>query len=579
LNAHEENPGTEFDISVDVLVVGSGAGGMAAAMVAQDAGLNTLMVEKAPLFGGSTALSGGSMWVPGAPPQIRVGHRPDPDGVLGYLRQITAGKVSDARLKAYVEVAPRMVQFIEDHTDAELRWKPGYSDYFPELPGGSPEGSVINLEPIDLRRLGADETKLLPRRAIAPRGMWMRPHEVRDFLAFRQSWRGKLVLLRFLWRALRARVTGERVATLGQALVAHLWLGMRRLGVSVWLDSPLRSLIESGEGEVIGAIVGHEGRDVRVRADAGVIIASGGFEHNPEMRHRFQPFVTEDLSLGADSNTGDGIRAGQVAGGALAQMDVAWWFPTLVMPGGALHLMLSERMMPAQFIVNAHGERFIKESTPYSEFGHAIIAAEASDPGSMPCWYVTDSRAWRRYVIAGHLPLPRIPAVPVTTGREMPAAWLRSGMVKQANSWRGLAEAIGVPADALEKTARRYNELAASGHDDDFGRGDSAYDRFYGDPTLANPSLASVETSPFYAFKIVLGDLGTNGGLVTDEDARVLHDGTPIRGLYATGNAAASVMGRSYAGAGATIGAAMTFGFLAAKDIAARATKTATDLT
>lgn len=567
-----------FDLSVDVLVVGSGGGGMTAAMAARAAGLDTLLVEKAERFGGSTALSGGGIWVPGAKAQARVGHRPDPEETLEYLRAITKGVVSEARLRAYVETAPRMLELVEEHTDAELVWKPGYPDYFPEEPGGSAEGSVINLEPIDLRSLGEDEEKLLKPAAVGPRGMWLRPLELKAFFTIRQKLEGKLVLLRFLWRALRARVLGERIVAMGQALAAQLWLGLRRLGVPVWLGSPLRSLITAADGTVRGAVVEHEGRELRIAARGGVILATGGFEHNPEMRRRYQPFVPEDYSLGNAGSTGDGIRAGQEAGAALDLMDEAWWFPTLAWPSGRLHMMLNERTMPAQFIVNGDGERFINEATPYSEFGHAMIAGQETGTTYIPCWLITDDRSWRRYVIAGHLPLPQIPFAPVPTGSRMVASWLEEGVVKQGGSWAELAAQIGVPAEALERTARRYNEVAARGHDDDFGRGDSAYDRYYGDETLPNPNLAPLGGPPYYAFRIVLGDLGTNGGLLTDEDARVLReDGKPIPGLYATGNTSAAVMGRTYAGAGATIGPAMTFGYRAAEHVAARLDRDGSD--
>jgi succinate dehydrogenase/fumarate reductase flavoprotein subunit len=553
-----------FDRCVDVLVVGSGAGGMTAALAARAAGLDTLLVEKSSRFGGSTALSGGGLWVPGARVQVRAGYRPDPEAVLRYLRTITQGIVSEARLRAYVETAPAVLDFLERVTDIQLVWKPGYPDYFPEVEGGSAQGSVINVEPIDLRVLGPDEDKLLKPAAVGPRGMWLRPLELRDFYTIRQSWRGKLVLLRFLWRSLRARVTGERVAAMGQALAAHLWLGLRRSGVAVWLEAPMQSLITSGDGRVEGAVVERDGRPLRIGARAGVIVATGGFEHNEQMRRQYQPFVPEDHSLGNPASTGDGIRAGQEAGGALDLMDEAWWYPTVAWPGGRLHMMLNERMMPAQFIVNPAGERFINDATPFSEFGHAMI-----EGGHIPCWWITDQHSWDRYVVAGHLPLPKIPLAPIPTGRAMVEDWLKAGVVKQGRSWAELAAAIGVPADALERTAQRYNAVAATGHDDDFGRGDSAYDHYYGDATLPNPSLAPMGDPPYYAFRMVLGDLGTNGGLVTDEDGRVLReDGAAIEGLYATGNVSAAVMGRTYAGAGATIAPAMTFGFRAANHAA-----------
>jgi succinate dehydrogenase/fumarate reductase flavoprotein subunit len=230
--------------------------------------------------------------------------------------------------------------------------------------------------------------------------------------------------------------------------------------------------------------------------------------------------------------------------------------------------MLNERMMPSQFVVNGDGRRFINEAAPYMDFAHAMIAGQRTGVSHVPCWLVTDIGSFHRYVVAGHLPIPKVPFAPVPTGRKVPQAWLDSGVVKQGNSIEELAGRIGVPPAELRRTADRFNELAMAGHDDDFNRGDSAYDNYYGDPTLPNPNLHPLGKGPYYAFQIILGDLGTSGGLRTDEYARVLRDDdTVIEGLYATGNATAAVMGRSYAGAGATIGPAMTFGYVAAKHI------------
>jgi succinate dehydrogenase/fumarate reductase flavoprotein subunit len=225
-------------------------------------------------------------------------------------------------------------------------------------------------------------------------------------------------------------------------------------------------------------------------------------------------------------------------------------------------------MMPSQFIVNGEGKRFINEAAPYMDFGHAMLEGQKSGVTHIPCWLITDHRSFNRYVVAGHLPIPKIPGAPVPTGRKVPKAWLESGVVKAANNWDELATKIGVPAAQLSDTATRFNDLARGGHDDDFNRGDSVYDNYYGDPTLPNPNLHPLGKPPYYAFQIVLGDLGTSGGLRTDEYARVLGaDDTVVRGLYAVGNTSAAVMGRSYAGAGATIGPAMTFGYVAVKHL------------
>lgn len=562
----------DFDQVVDVLVVGSGGGGMTAALTAAAFGLDVLVVEKSSHFGGSTALSGGGIWVPGAPAQRRAGYVPDPDGVVDYLRRLTEGLVSDERIRQYVESAPQMLEFLEGQSRwLEFVWKPGYADYYPELPGGSELGSTINVPPIDLRTLGEDEDKLLGPLALAPKGIWLGPKELRSFYRIRQSWAGKVVLVRLLSRMVRARVFGERIAAIGQSLAARLRLAMKERGIPLWLDSPMTQLLTDDDGAVTGAVLDTNAGRQCIGARRGVILASGGFDHDLTWRKEHQPVVDQDWSFGNPAAMGDGIRAGQRIGAAADLLDEAWWFPAIQWPDGRMQFMLNERMMPAQFIVNGEGKRFINEAAPYMDFGHAMIEGQKSGVTHIPCWLITDHRSFNRYVVGGHLPIPKIPGAPVPTGRKIPAAWLDSGVVKSAASWAELAAKIGVPTDQFRATAARFNQLARNGHDDDFGRGDSVYDNYYGDPTLPNPNLYPLGDPPYYAFQIVLGDLGTSGGLRTDEYARVLrHDDSVVRGLYAVGNTSAPVMGRSYAGAGATIGPAMTFGFVAAKHIAAQ---------
>ncbi len=570
MNSH--NP-PAFDHTVDVLVVGSGGAGMTAALTADASGLEVLVVEKSAQFGGSTALSGGGIWVPGAPAQRRAGYIPPAEGVLEYLRAITGGLVSDARLRRYVQAAPEMMEFLEKLSGwFEFVWKPGYADYYPELPGGSALGSTINVPEIDLRKLGDEERNLLAPLALAPKGIWFAPKDLRLFYQVRQSWRGKAVLLKLIWRMFRARVFGDRMAAIGQSLAARLRLAMKERGIPLWLDTPMTELITDGDGPgatVIGAVVERGGRTERIRARRGVILAAGGFDHDMAWRRQHLPVLEKDWSFGNPAATGDGIRAGQKVGAAAELLDEAWWFPAICWPDGRLQFMLNERMMPSQFVVNGAGMRFINEAAPYMDFAHAMIAGQESGVTHIPCWLITDIRSFHRYVVAGHLPIPKVPFAPVPTGAKVPRTWLESGVVKQADSFTELARRIGVPPEQLNQTAERFNELARKGHDDDFGRGDSAYDNYYGDPTLANPNLHPLGKPPYFAFQVILGDLGTSGGLRTDEHARVLReDDTVIDGLYAVGNTSAAVMGRSYAGAGATIGPAMTFGYVAARHLA-----------
>ncbi len=561
-----------FDREVDVLVVGSGGGGMTAALTAHASGLDALVIEKPSRFGGSTALSGGGIWVPGAPAQRRERYAPPPEGVVEYLQKITDGLVAEARIRQYVDSAPRMLEFLENLSGwLEFVWKPGYADYYPELPGGSELGSTINVPPIDLRKLGPDEQTLLQPLALAPKGIWLGPRELRSFYRVRQSWAGKALLLRLITRMVRARVLGERTAAIGQSLAARLRLALRDSGIPLWLDSPMVELLTDADGTVTGALVERAGTRQRIGTRRGVILASGGFDHDLAWRKEQLPVIDQDWSFGNPAAMGDGIRASQKVCAANDLLDESWWFPAIQWPDGRLQFMLNERMMPAQFIVNGAGKRFINEAAPYMDFGHAMIDGQRFGVTHIPCWLITDHRSWNRYVGGGHLPIPRIPGAPVPTGRRIPAAWLESGVVKAATDWADLAAKIGFPATELAETARRLNELARRGHDDDFHRGDSVYDNYYGDPTLLNPNLYPLGDPPYYAFRIVLGDLGTSGGLRVDEHARVLRpDGTVVRGLYAVGNTSAPVMGRSYAGAGATIGPAMTFGFVAAKHCAAQ---------
>jgi 3-oxosteroid 1-dehydrogenase len=312
-------------------------------------------------------------------------------------------------------------------------------------------------------------------------------------------------------------------------------------------------------GRVRGVLVTRDGRPALVGARRGVLIATGGFERNEQMRQRYQrPPIGTEWTTGSAGNTGDGILAGEAAGAALGLMDDAWWGPAIPLSGGP-YFCLAERSLPGCILVNGAGQRFVNESAPYVDAVHAMYDAHSPGNPHIPAYLVFDQRYRNNYVFAG-MP-PRKP---------LPRRWYRAGAVFQAPDLAGLAGQVGIDAEGLAKTAARFNEFAAAGRDEDFRRGESAYDRYYGDPRCRpNPNLAPLGRPPFYAATIVPGDLGTKGGLRTDERARVLRpDGTVIAGLYAAGNASASVMGHSYAGAGATIGPAMTFGYLAALDMA-----------
>jgi 3-oxosteroid 1-dehydrogenase len=553
-----------FDHEVDVVVVGSGAAGMVTAWTAANQGLDALIIEKAALYGGSTALSGGGAWIPNAPEFLRQGQRDDPEKMYQYLRTI-APDVAPERQRRYLEEAPKLAEALERTPFFKngFFWVKGYSDYHPEK-GGSPLGRGLWASPIDKKHLGEDGANLrggMARIPGAPRGMWLTSIDFRDMTHLRWGGtRGVRALARLAWRSVAANVRGQRIMTSGAALITRLMLTLRQTDVPLWLETPLKELITDADGRVVGVLAEREGKPFRIGARHAVMIATGGFEHNEEMRKRYQPEVGRGWSSASPDNTGDGIRAGEKVGATLRLMDDAWWMPGMQIPGGVFPLV-AERAYPNQFIVNSAGRRFTNESSPYTDFVHDQLAGHRSDVSHIPVFMIIDHQAWTHNLIAGHLP-----------GRKMPTEWVDAGLVQKADTLEELARRIGVSEKQLVETAARYNAFARAGKDEDFHRGESAYDRYYGNPNYAHPNLGEVNQPPYYAFTLVPGDLGTKGGMLTDEDARVLRDdGSVIPGLYAAGNASSSVMGNDYAGPGATIGPAMAFGWVAAHHIAAAA--------
>ncbi|GAA4503924.1 FAD-binding protein [Actinoallomurus oryzae] len=547
-----------WDREVDFLVVGSGGGGMTAALVAADAGLDTLVIEKSRHFGGTTGISGGGIWVPDNPTLRRSGQGGDRDAARTYLRLITAGRVPDARIDAFVDHGPAAMEFLEKSRWMRFFWVKGYADYHPEVEGGRALGRSIEARPFDTRRLGEDEAFLRPNGMKGPLGLWVTAKDYHDLAMAKRTWRGRRASLVAAWRVSSNLVRRRHMATTGRALVARLRLALRDAGVPLWLETPMTELVTGENGAVGGVVAEHEGRTVRIRARRGVLLATGGFEHNAGMRRRYLPEGGRpDHSGGVPENLGDGIEAGRRIGAAVDLMDDAWWMPSVRHPTGAVIPLVSERSIPPSLIVSGRtGRRFTNESAPYVNFVHDQLAG-----GHVPLWFVMDAKARARYPFAQVLP-----------GAEIPRAFYDAGTAHRAGTLAELAGRIGVPADALAATVERFNGFARAGKDADFGRGDSAYDRYYGDPTLPNPTLDVIEKAPFHAIRVEAGDLGTKGGLACDERSRVLRaDGSVIEGLYATGNTSASVMGHDYPGPGGTIGPSIVFGYVAARHAAERA--------
>ncbi|WUA47552.1 3-oxosteroid 1-dehydrogenase [Streptomyces sp. NBC_01367] len=546
----------------DVVVVGSGAAGMTAALTAAKRGLSVLVVEKAPTFGGSAARSGAGIWLPNNSVILGAGVPDTPQKAATYLAAVVGPEVPADRQAAFLANGPRMLDFVMANSPLRFRFMEGYSDYYPNLPGGLPGGRSIEPDQIDGNVLGAELARLNPAYMPVPAGMVVFSQDYKWLNLAAVSAKGLAVSTECLARGTKAALRGEKPLTMGQALAAGLRAGLQRAGVPVWLNSPLVDLVQEGGagGPVTGIVVEKEGVRGTVRARRGVVIGSGGFEHDAAMRAQYQqqPIGTQ-WSVGAKENTGDGIRAGQRAGASLALMEDAWWGPSIPLPGEP-YFCLAERTLPGGLIVNANGARFVNEAAPYSDVVHVMYEKDRGAVGShIPAWLIVDQNYRNRYLFKDILPtLP------------FPDSWYQAGAAKKAWTWDALAGQIGVPAAALRATLGRFNAQAWSGNDADFHRGDTAYDHYYTDPGVhPNSCLAPVWVPPFYAFKIVPGDLGTKGGIVTDARARALRpDGSVIPGLYAAGNASAAVMGHSYAGAGSTIGPAMTFGYVAANAIA-----------
>ncbi|MDO9458176.1 3-oxosteroid 1-dehydrogenase [Nocardioides sp.] len=547
---------------VDVVVVGAGGAGMSAALAAGKQGLDTVVLEKSAYFGGSTARSGGGVWIPGNYALKAAGQADSLEESKRYLDSIVGDEVPKVRRDTYVDRGAEVMDFVRAHTPLRFEWVKDYADYHPEAPGGRLKGRSCEPIPMDARFLGAELDRLHPQYAKAPANMIVTQADFRKINLGVRTVRGPVTMAKVLVKRIISLALRRRMYAMGNAIAIGLRKGLVDAGVPVHYEAELAGLLIE-DGRVAGVKVLRDGTEHVVRARRGVILGSGGFERNLEMREKYQPQPTSvDWTTGSEFNTGGGILAGIAAGAETGLLDDAWWGPTIPLPGGPW-FCLAERNLPGSIIVNQDGKRYMNEALPYVEAVHAMYDGEATGVGHVPSWMVIDQRYRNRYLFAGLM--PRQP---------FPGRWYKHGTIRKAATIEALAAEIGVPADNLTATLERFNGFAEKGDDADFHRGVSGYDKYYSDPTVKpNPSLHVIDQAPFYAVKIVPGDLGTKGGLVTDERARVLRaDGSVIEGLYAAGNVSSAVMGHTYAGPGATIGPAIVFGYLAAEDIARSST-------
>lgn len=537
----------------DFIIVGSGTG-LLGALAAKEEGMSVLVIEKDKYVGGNTGLSGGGFWIPGNNVLKERGLKDSYERAAEYITAAVGGEESQDRWDTHLTNGTAAVELLRRRTPLEFNPMEEYSDYFPELPGGSPMGRAVEPKPFDVRKLGDDQKRLRPPGVKAPIPMPVTGKSFRWMNVISRHPRGFYEAGRQAIQGVGGLAIGREYVSGGGALSAGLYKGVVDAGIPIWFDTSMTGLITEGD-RVVGVKAKRDGKEIEIRAKKGVLLAAGGFERNKEMRHEYQSEkIDGDWSFGAPGNVGDAINIAQRDAGAGTKfMEEAWWFPAMPLPTGPT-FMLSERSLPNQIIVNSKGERFMNEAINYMTAGQIMLKEDE------PFWMIMDQTFKNRYIVGGAI-LPRMP---------FPQEWYDSGSLIKAESLEELGRKLDMPN--LPKTVDRFNLHAANGHDSDFQRGQSAYDRYYGDVTIRpNPCLGEIKRAPFYAIRIVPGDLGTCGGIAADGKARALReDGSVIEGLYAAGNAAGNVFGRVYPGPGATIGQGLVYSYTAARHAAGR---------
>jgi succinate dehydrogenase/fumarate reductase flavoprotein subunit len=564
-----EHNGVDTPYACDALVVGSGAAGMSAAVTAGHRGLNVLIVEKEPCFGGTTARSGGWLWIPGTSLAQKWGIVESPDQARSYLRHEAGNSFDAARVDAFLSAGPEAVDFFTSQTALRFDMPLVFPDYHAEAPGGAQGGRSMVTRPFDGRELGPHVRNLgaaLPELTVF--GMMLGSgKEIVHFMRATKSLTSAIYVAKRLSRHFMDVMRYGRGMTLtnGNALAGRLAKSAFDLKIPLWLSSPVRELIVEN-GAVRGAMVEREGRLVRVNAKRGVILACGGFPHDVIRRKAMFPHAptgAEHYSPGPTGNTGDGLRLAEAVGGRVEDTlpNAAAWVPVSVTKrkDGTRGVMphFIDRAKPGVIAVMRDGARFANEGNSYHDFVQEMM--KAAKPGEeIAAFLICDHQTLRKYGLGC------VPPFPMPIGHHLSTGYLMRG-----DTLAALAAEAGIDAAGLEATIRQFNPSAANGQDPAFGKGSRAYNRFQGDALHGpNPCIAPIERGPFYAIKMVIGDLGTYAGIKTDENARALDaNDHAIEGLYAAGNDMASIMGGNYPGAGITLGPALTFGYIAGRHI------------
>ncbi|MDP7734966.1 FAD-binding protein [Mycobacterium paragordonae] len=555
---------TNWDRTVDLVIAGSGGGGMAAGLAALDAGLQPLIVEKQPLVGGSTGLSGGIVWLPNNPLMRADGIADSHQDGLAYLADVVGdigAASSPARREMFLTAGYEMINFLLRKGVRMIRCA-GWSDYYPNHKGGNESGRAVEGTPFDAAELGAWHDKVQPPLA-KNYGYVVLTNELRSVQYFNRSPRAFAVATKVFARTRAARLARKQLLTNGASLIGQMLKVLIDLSDGqppLWINAAMDDLIVE-DGRVVGARIVRDGVAQNVAARKGVLLAAGGFGHNREMRRQYsgeQPNEGQ-WSIANAGDTGEVLQTAMRLGAKTDLLDEAWWLPSVfIANGGAAAASLgSGRQRPGAIYVDSGGRRFCNESNSYVEVGKAMYANKA-----VPCWMIFDDGYVRRYV-AGTNPVKR---------EHLPPELVESGAVKRAGTLTDLARQIDLPPEELVRTVHRFNMFAAKGLDPDFGRGQSAYNDCLGDPGYRpNAAVGPLDRAPYYATRVLPADVGTCGGVITNEYAQVLdQQDRVIEGLYATGNTTATVMGRTYPGAGASIASSMVFGYVAARHAAGR---------
>jgi len=541
---------SNWDEVADFVIVGSGGGSMCAALACVDMGLKPLILEKEALIGGSTAMSGGIIWIPGNSLMREAGVDDSPELGLKYLEGLVPDQPGStlARKKAYVETGPGMIDWLRSK-GIPMVYCDGWPDYYDEKPGGQPRGRSVAMKLFDVRKLGAAKDKLRRNFLRIP----VQGVEGHKLILATRTIKGALTAVKVGYRIVKTRLLGTEYAGQGAAIQGWMYLTALNAGIEMRTDCPTVDVVVEN-GKVTGVIALRDGKQVRIRATKGVLVNAGGFARNAEMRKAYgpQPSFTE-WTVSNPGDTGEMLKTVMGLGAATHGLDRAIWVVSSRQPNGNIGVHANELAKPHLIVVDKNGKRFTDESCSYMETGQNIYKA-----GAVPCWAVMDARHRAKYSWA------------LTPPRYTPSEWISSGYMKKAGTIEALAEQCGIDPAGLSATVARFNGFVAQGRDEDFHRGERAYDRYFGDPThKPSPTLGTISEGPFFAVELYPGDVGTYGGLVCDEFGRVQkQDGSVIEGLYACGNITAGVTGAVYPGAGASIGASFIFGYRAARHAA-----------